>query len=224
MGGSFPEGTKQCWGEDDSTQTSTANSSDSLTWTLHICTNHMYSTKYVKNRIYYNRRTKSIRNLRENPDPTQMALCFRLRPGYSDIRVGPGFTLYHGSPSIWGKQITPSIILSSLSRTNLWPHFEVHMPPNKSYMKFHGWCYTTYYYCKMLLIYITFKYRWKSLCNTAEKTFHNNILPSYLPMLCQQSTIRPKDSTCIIELSTILFWNGSFVKVRTEISRSVLLM
>lgn len=66
--------------EDDSKQISTTNSSDSLIWTLHVCTNHMYSTKYVKNSIYYNRRTKSIRKLRENPDPFQVGLCFRLRP------------------------------------------------------------------------------------------------------------------------------------------------
>lgn len=96
--------------------------------------------------------------------------------------------------------------------------------PNKSYMKFHGWWYTTYYYCQTLLIHIIFKYRRNSLCNTAEKTFPTNILPSYLPMLCQQSTIRPKDSTCIIELSTILFWNGPFVKVTTENFPPVLLM
>lgn len=55
-----------------------------------------------------------------------------------------------------------------------------------------------------------------------ERIFNNHILPSYLPMLCQHSTIRPKDSTGIIQPSTILFWNGSFVKARTKISPTVL--
>lgn len=61
---------------------------------------------------------------------------------------------------------------------------------------------------------------WVTLLNTShtdEKASNNNIVPSYLPMLCQHSTIGPKDSTCIIQLSTILFGNGSFKKERKKI-------
>lgn len=61
---------------------------------------------------------------------------------------------------------------------------------------------------------------WVALLNTShidEKPSNNNIVPSYLPMLCQHSTIRSKDSTCIIQLSTILFGNGSFKKERKNI-------
>lgn len=125
MGGRFPEGTKQCWGG----RRQEANIYHKQQWQLNLhsaCLHyHMYSTKYVKDSIYYNRRTKSIGKLRENPDPSQMALCFRLRPGYGDIWVGSGFTLYRGFPSIWGKPITLPIIFLSLSRINLWPPFEV---------------------------------------------------------------------------------------------------
>lgn len=45
-----------------------------------------------------------------------------------------------------------------------------------------------------------------------DEKHNNDSLPSYLPVLCQYSTIRTKDSTSIIQLSTILFWNGSFRK------------